>query len=85
MSPALAGGFFTTKSTWKTLMEDHRPIKGIKSPPSVLGLRPVLKNFTYSRPEGNRTHPGEKVGVISELSGNILAFLVEKFITINLQ
>ena len=66
-------------------MEDHRPIKGIKSLPSVQGLRPVLKNFTYSRPEGNRTHLGEKVGEISELSGNILAFLAKKFITINLQ
>ena len=68
MSPALAGRFFTTNSTWKTLMEDHRFIKGIKSPPSVLGLRPVLKDFTYSQPKGNRTYLGEKAGEISEIA-----------------
>lgn len=52
----------------KEPMEHHRLITRINSPPSVLGLRPVLKNLRHSLPEGNTTYLGEKTGEISEIA-----------------
>ena len=72
-STALAGGFFTTSTTWEALSINNTILKGIFSEPS--GLNSRLKSFSKHCKQ-IRCHPGYVVpSIYRVLAEQILAYL----------